>query len=218
MKRLIIIGEGQTEQEFCNDILSPYFASKDIYIQNPMIKKSNGGIVAWEYLKKEIEIYLKHDTSVYVTLLIDYYGLYEKFEYPGWYDSLTIVDKNERMTFLEKEMLDDIDQSYRNRFIPYIQVHEFEGLLFCNKEVFDESFDADEFLDYEFLDETINSFANPEMINNSKETAPSKRLEKIIAGYNKTVHGPLLTEEIGISNIMAKCPRFKFWIETLSKI
>ena len=35
MARIIIIGEGQTEQSFCNEILQPYFATKQIYIQNP---------------------------------------------------------------------------------------------------------------------------------------------------------------------------------------
>lgn len=37
MKRIIIIGEGQTEQSFCNDVLQPHFSSKGIYIQNPVM-------------------------------------------------------------------------------------------------------------------------------------------------------------------------------------
>jgi hypothetical protein len=55
MKRLIIIGEGQTEQAFCNDVLQDYFNTRDIYIQNPTIKKTKGGIVSWVDLKKQIE-------------------------------------------------------------------------------------------------------------------------------------------------------------------
>lgn len=39
MKRLIIICEGQTEQEFCNDVLQPHFNQLGIFIQNPTIKK-----------------------------------------------------------------------------------------------------------------------------------------------------------------------------------
>ena len=46
MKRIIIINEGPTEQEFCKDVLYPYFSAKDIYIETPTIKSSHGGIVA----------------------------------------------------------------------------------------------------------------------------------------------------------------------------
>lgn len=57
MKRLIIICEGATEQAFCNDVLRDYFLTKDILIEAPTIKHSNGGIVAWDTLKKQI---IKH--------------------------------------------------------------------------------------------------------------------------------------------------------------
>jgi hypothetical protein len=50
MKRIIIINEGQTEQSFCNDVLQSYFNAKDIYIQNPVIKKMHGGIVNWQVI------------------------------------------------------------------------------------------------------------------------------------------------------------------------
>lgn len=52
MKQLIIIGEGQTEQAFCKDVLYNYFLRKDIIVHNPTIKKSRGGIVSWKVLKK----------------------------------------------------------------------------------------------------------------------------------------------------------------------
>jgi hypothetical protein len=40
MKRLIIICEGQTEVEFCKDVLFKHFISKGIILQTPLIKKS----------------------------------------------------------------------------------------------------------------------------------------------------------------------------------
>jgi hypothetical protein len=45
IKRVIIICEGVTEQQFCNDVLAPYFSKENIFISNPLIKKSGGGIV-----------------------------------------------------------------------------------------------------------------------------------------------------------------------------
>lgn len=133
MKRLIIIGEGQTEQAFCNDVLQPYFNSKGIIIQNPTIKKSKGGIVDWSEFKKQIETHLKQDASVHVTLLIDYYGIKEKHQFPKWKEFISIPDKTYRLTLLEKAMDDNLDPALQNRFIPYIQLHEFETLLFSEK-------------------------------------------------------------------------------------
>lgn len=217
MKRIIIIGEGQTEQAFCNDVLQPYFNQFDIYIENPTIKKTKGGIVSWKELRKQINMHLQQDREAYVTLLIDYYGIHENLQFSGWNQSLTIVNKNDRMDFLEDAMLNDIDESFRNRFIPYIQLHEFEGLLFSDLQIIADNFDADEFQDYNYLCETINSFNNPEMINDGKETAPSKRLNRIIKGYGKTVMGPLIASEIGLTRIREKCPRFNAWINILSQ-
>ena len=218
MKRIIIIGEGQTEQAFCKDILQPYFNKHDIYIQNPTIKKSKGGIVSWLELKKQITNHLIQDKTAKVTLLIDYYGLTQRLAFPKWEEAKQIVNPGERMSFLEKAMLEDLEEKYSNRFIAYIQVHEFEGLLFSDIKAFDANFDKHEFADYEYLKETINSFDNPEDINDSPDTAPSKRLARIIKAYQKTVWGPLLADEIGLEKIRSKCPRFNSWVEKLSKI
>jgi hypothetical protein len=84
MKRIIIIGEGQTEQEFCNQVLKPFFIVNDISIENPTIKESHGGIVKWKVLKKQIENHLKQDNEAFVSLLIDYYGIYSKYDFPKW--------------------------------------------------------------------------------------------------------------------------------------
>lgn len=60
MKQLIIICEGQTEQEFCNKILQPYFIQKQVLVHAPLIKKSGGGIVRWSVLRKQIAMHLQH--------------------------------------------------------------------------------------------------------------------------------------------------------------
>lgn len=55
MKRVIIICEGETEREFCKNVLAPHLIHNNIFIQAPLIKRSMGGIVRWSILKKEIE-------------------------------------------------------------------------------------------------------------------------------------------------------------------
>ncbi|SDB85633.1 DUF4276 family protein [Williamwhitmania taraxaci] len=218
MKRIIIISEGQTEQSFCNDVLQPYFNDRGIFIQNPAIKKMGGGIVRWDALKFQVETHLLQDNTAFVTTLVDYYGMYANMDYPGWENAQKLVDKNQRMTFLEKAMQSDIRPDLQRRFMPYIQLHEFEGLLFSNIDVFDRSFERGEFLNYRYLEETIDKHPNPEMINDSRDTAPSKRLMKIIKGYDKVVYGSLLAGEIGLNRIRAKCPRFNEWVARLECI
>jgi hypothetical protein len=132
MSRIIIICEGETEQAFCQTMLRPYFSGKSLYVQSPLIKQTKGGITNWVNIRTQIENTLKQDGAAYVSLLIDYYGIYQKHNFPGWGESLTMADKNARITFLEQKMREDIDETLRYRFIPYMQLHEFEGLLFTH--------------------------------------------------------------------------------------
>jgi len=221
MKRLIIIGEGQTEQAFCQDLLQPHFFQKGIIIQNPTIKSTRGGIANWATIKKQIENHLL-ESDVRVTTLIDYYGIKEIHEFPGWIESNKIINKSERMKFLELAMQQDLSDQNRHRFIPYIQLHEFEALLFCDEDVFLNNFEESEILDKAYLKATLQ--VSPEDINEGRYSTPSKRMEKIIKGYKtennslKIFYGSLLTQEIGLSRIREKCPRFNTWINMLEQI
>jgi Domain of unknown function (DUF4276) len=215
MKRIIIVNEGDTEKEFCKDVLLPHFLALNILIEYPTIKKTGGGIVSWDTLKKQIETHLKQDSTAFVTTLIDYYGINSKLKFPKWEEAKVIININDRMNFLENAMKESIDDAIRYRFAPYIQLHEFEGLLFNNITVFDSQIDRNEFTNYEELVKTIEDYPNPELINDGKETAPSKRLMRLIKGYNKPVFGSILAEAIGLSRIRSKCPRFDNWITVL---
>ncbi|TAE38652.1 MAG: DUF4276 family protein [Sphingobacteriales bacterium] len=218
MKRVIIICEGETEKEFCTKIISPFFASKNIHIQSPLIKKTMGGMVKWSELKKQITLHLKNDKTAFVTTLIDYYGLYSKYQFPSWDESLNVVDKNFRMDFLETKMLEDIDEQFRYRYLPYIQLHEFEGLLFTEIYVFFEQIPTHELVGIEELKQTFIDFSNPEMINDKKETSPSNRLQRIIKGYNKVVYGNYLADAIGLEKIRNKSYRFNNWLNKIENL
>ena len=156
MKRLIIVCEGPTEQEFCLEVLGVELAKRDVYVEAPLIKHSHGGIVAWEIIKRQI---LKHlqEGDAFVSMLVDYYGIKDQFSFPGWEESKGIADKTERIHFLADKMAEDIPEQYRYRFIPYIQLHEFEGLLFSDVNAFLNSFDTSE-INYEALLEAAKDF------------------------------------------------------------
>lgn len=177
-----------------------------------------GGIVKWVELKHQIILHLKNDTNAIVTTLIDYYGLYRKYKFPEWDNAENEPDKNKRMEILEDGMKANIDDLLRPRFIPYIQLHEFEGLLFNDIEIFYEQIPADELIGIEELKKTFELYSNPEMINNNQNTSPSHRLKRIILGYNKIVYGNILAEAIGLNNIREKSPRFNKWLQNIEEI
>ncbi len=217
MKRVIIICEGETEREFCKNVLATHLIQSNIFIQAPLIKRSMGGIVRWSILKKEIETHLR-EANVIVSTFIDYYGLYQKYDFPSWSEGEKIVNKNARLDFLEVSMNEDILASLRHRYIPYLQLHEFEGLLFNDIQLFYDKVPKEELIGIEELKKTFADYDNPEMINNNRETAPSKRLKRIIKGYNKPLYGHYFAEAIGIDQIRAKSPRFNQWVEKIINI
>lgn len=216
MKRIIVICEGQTEEEFVRTTLQNYLgSSKNIYFSPVLIKKSNGGIVPWKYIKKQIEIHLKEDKEVFVTTLLDYYGIYGHHSFPAWEEAHKIVNKNERLNTLEKAMKDDIDSELKNRFIPFLLLHEFEAFIFSDKDELLKQIDSADIKNIKELDNIFSQFPNPENINDGVETSPSKRLLKIINGYDKIVYGNIIIEAIGIHKIRSKAARFDKWLNSL---
>lgn len=131
--------------------------------------------------------------------------------------SKAIVNKSERIRFLIEKLREDIPEEFQYGFLPYIQLHEFEGLLFSDGNAFRSVFSQGE-ADFEKLDNIITGFPNPEEINDSPETAPSKRLIEAIPGYNKVVYGNIIAEQIGLQTIRDKCPLFNEWITGLESV
>lgn len=168
---------------------------------------------AWDTLKKQIVRHLNEGNSI-VSLFVDYYRIRDSYHFPGWMESKSINNIYDRMHFLFEQMSLDIEENLRSRFIPYIQLHEFEGLLFSNIAVFQNNFTKQE-LDFQQLEDAINSVKTPEEINNGPATAPSERLKKAIKGYDKVVYGACLASDIGLNTIREKCILFNEWVMNL---
>ena len=216
MKRLTIVCEGPTESEFCMEILAPALLKWDIYVDAPLVKKSNGGIVPWPNIKRQIEMHL-HEGNAYVSMLVDYYGIKDSYKFPGWMESKTISSLSDRLQFLCDKMKDDIAPELSSRFIPYIQIHEFESLLFSDIVVFKDIFDKKE-MDYTILEDAIREFSNPEEINSRPTLAPSKRLINAVPGYDKVLFGNYIASETGLIKIMDRCLLFNQWVSALMSI
>jgi hypothetical protein len=63
-----------------------------------------------------------------------------------------------------------------------------------------------------------DDFTTPEEINDSPITAPSKRVESLVPGYEKPLLGVLAVLEIGLARIREECPHFDGWLKHLESL
>lgn len=212
MKRVYIVVEGQTEQEFVKSVISPYLQNFGILNVTPILIRTSrtgrGGMVSYSHLANTIKPLLMSEKSDYiVTTFIDFFRL--PHDMPQYGESMKKPNKIEQIKSLEESLNEAVND---RRFFSYIQLHEFEALLFSSNKGFEYYFSE------ELAEKTasiISSYDNPEDINTSPEGAPSKRLLAIKFDYNKVLEGNLIALEIGIKSILEKCLRFAGWINDI---
>lgn len=215
MTRINVFVEGQTEETFVRDTLAPYFVRQGIYLNAILAQTSRGhkgGIVSYGKVKHQITRLCQQDKKAWVTTLIDYYGLPTDFPMIGQGKSVN-EDIYSWIENLENAFDADIAQP---NFIANFLLHEFEALLFCDPEKF-----ADWLEEKKPIIELNNiklAFDSPESINNSPQTAPSKRILAAIPEYQKTLHGPLIAADIGLDTIRRQCPHFDGWLQRLEAL
>ena len=148
--------------------------------------------------------------------MIDLYALPEDFT--RFEEAQQKSDPSEKVACLETGLLNDIND---HRFMPYIQLHEFEALLLTDPTKFAGLFLEPEYKEnIEKLVAMTQGFDVPELINDGAETAPSKRIEKVIPRYEKVKAsaGILIAQEIGLEKIREKCPHFNEWLSKLESL
>lgn len=217
---VIAVVEGKTEQVFVESILAPYLGEKNIGIKATQLSKpgQKGGDVRFERAKKDLSLHLRQRKDTYITTFVDYYGIKE---WPGLDKvcSELTPDKIAEVINLatKKEVIRSFDnQQARKRFIPFISVHEFEALLFSDIQILSEEIETDE----EEIGALLKKFGDPESINNSPQTAPSKILDKWSKNgkFPKTTKGITIAGKIGIETMRKKCPIFNSWLQTFEDL
>ncbi len=216
MKRIIIVCEGETEQRFCNNLLNKHLVSFGKLVSGVLLSKTRGGIAKWIHIKHEVERHLKSDSTCIVSTFFDYYGIQNGHDFPRFEDLNIERDVYKRLQNLESAMKQDIDSLLNYRFIPYLQLHEFEALLFCDTSKFSILPNSSNIIPQ--LIQIEQEFPNPELINDAVETSPSKRILKLMPRYNKVLDGNMILEEIGLDNIRRSTTRFKAWLEALENL
>ncbi len=201
MIRLAISVEGETEEEFVKEVIAERLR---IYGVEPYPILLGGDVTLDRLASDMAELYWSFD---FVTSLVDFYGFRGKGS-----DTVEELERRIHTTVVAK-----INRSFdESRIFPYVQLHEFEGLLFSDVNAFTWLGVSDEILDA--LRNIRSRFITPEDINNSVDTAPSKRLESLMPRYHKRVDGPVVALEIGLDRIRAECPRFDKWVAHLESL
>lgn len=227
MAGLIIHVEGQTEETTVNEVLREHLLLKGFdYVAATLIgnpRKSRGGIVGWNSAKREILRNLKESSSRYVTTMVDYYGLPQTSDraWPGR-AAASSLPFTQKASTVESAMMDEIvaemggDSFYPNRFIPFVVMHEFEGLLFSDCAAFSSGIERP---DLEASFQAIrDQFESPEEIDDSPINAPSKRVERLVPGYEKPFFGALAIIEIGLERVRSECQHFNHWLERIEGV
>lgn len=213
MKRLMIVVEGKTEEEFVKEILKPYFYDLGFYnisaIKIQTRKGYKGGFVNYAHLKNDV-LKLLHEPNTLVTTFVDYFRVPTSL--PNFNECSKLSNVTNRIACLENSIKADI--GFEDRFIPYIQQHEFESLLFSRSQSFAAYYDMEI---VSSIEKIIEQYDNPEDINEKPSTSPSNRLLVFIPNFKKATDGILIALETGIEIILEKCPHFRTWIERLVK-
>ena len=206
MIRLAISVEGPTEEEFVKNFLAAHLRERGVE-PTPILLgsargRSAGGNVSAERLVWEMT-HLRHSFDA-VTSLVDFYGFRNK--------------GNRTVNELEEYLHQKLGHPWHpKKVIPYVQLHEFEGLFFSDVSVFAGLIEAPDG-SVKALQKIRSQFQTPEDINDNKDTAPSKRIKKVIPRYDKRVNAPFLATEIGLDKIRTECPRFNDWVTSLESL
>lgn len=218
MNRVRILVEGQTEETFVNDILSPHLNQMGVYPHAFLFRKK-GGSFAYQRARKEILNSLKEDTALVCTTMVDFYGMPR--DWPGRTESNSCGNYQGKAQTVEQALSEDIvaqmGASWNHRqFIPYVQMHEFEALLFADTSILAES--TGEVKVSAQLEHVLQLFSCPEEINDNYQNCPSRRIKQHIPNYVKTVDGIIAARKIGLPKIRQKCPRFNDWVTKLENL
>lgn len=228
MRRIEVLVEGETEQGFVEDVLQPHFIRQDVNIwailSGKQVKRT-GGIKPWRIAKEDILRSIRNKSCHTTTLMVDFYGMPE--DWPGRAAAGKLTGEA-KVRLVETEVLQAIQADMPggmapHAFIPYVQLHEFEALLFAGAPILAAKLSGlNPGGDRELLEKKIMQIAasveNPELINDNPSTSPSHRIRDLVAVYRKPLIGKTVTSETGLQVLRHRCPHFDGWLKSLEAL
>lgn len=225
MARLYVFAEGPTEQTFADTLLKPHLAEHGVYMNKPVLiahahkrqRTHRGGGRNFHAMQKDIVRFLKQDSAndAFFTTMIDLYALHRGF--PGAEEAG--IHRNEPYRWVG--MLEEswANETEDRRFIPHIQLHEYEAYLFTDISVL-ASYYEDRQRDIDRLKRSVGGLGSPELIDDGPESAPSKRIIACVPQYesDKLTVGVQAATRIGLPAIRDRCPHFSDWVAHLESL
>jgi hypothetical protein len=231
---VFVIVEGQTENAVLNKLLGAHLGAIGIDLHCPIVKlgAGRGGVrgLRCDDFCNQIQRHLRERRRPVVTTFFDYYGL-PTGQATGWgfvQTAKTDVDfRGLEVTVqtIENEIhrlaIEGVDfEGGESRFIPYVQLHEIEALFFAEPLKMAAVFE-NAALERRFAN-IVAECGGCETIDDSPQTAPSKRIEAAFPGYIKGrsdfAHGPRLAEKLTLTTVRQACPRFSNWVSRLESL
>jgi hypothetical protein len=220
MARLLIHVEGWTEVGFVNEVLRSHLKPHSVSARimgNARVREQRGGIRPWPQVMKGIANHLQEDRACFASTMVDYYGL--PGAWPGRSQSTSRRTAEEKARCVQDAMRNDLVAEMgggfnSRRFVPFVVMHEFEGLLFSDCAAFSRAIYRSDLEDK--LRDIRNEFTTPEEINDSPVKAPSKRIKALEPRYQKPLFGVRAAQEIGLARIQEECPHFRAWLTQLA--
>jgi hypothetical protein len=219
MVRVHVLVEGQTEETFAKRVLQPHLNLHEVFLSPRKIGKPGhrGGIGEYARAQRDIVTTLTQDTTAFCTTMFDYYGM------PCSWPEREAAKRRpfgEKPITVERAVLADIVAELGSgfdpgRFIPYVQMHEFEALLFSDPKVLA---DGLELPNHSQIQSIREQFGSPEEINDSEHTAPSKRIMALNRGYSKVTDGVLISQKMGLDVMRRECSHFNEWVRKLEAL
>ncbi len=174
-----------------------------------------GGILDFDKIKGDLYRLMREDGNVDArfTTMMDLYALPDEF--PGWAEARKKTLHRDRIAVLEMALHANFGD---RRFLPHIQLHEFETLLYCDLSELQRRI-ADNEKGFAMLARDVAALA-PEDINDGSMTAPSKRIIRYVPIYDrlKVRVGAPAAAAIGLPTLRSKCPHFDEWVGKLESL
>ena len=232
-RRVLAVVEGQTEFSVLNSTVAPHLGAKGVFLSAKVVGRPGhkGGVYrSFESVAKEILNLFKQEPKAVVTTFFDFYAMPE--DWPG----ATAAKAAKALGNGTEQVANIVETAWQQEivtattgfphaatFIPYVQMHELETLLFASPKQMADGF-LQPNLEGKFA-EIVRECGGCEEINDRPESAPSKRIEALYPGYRKgrdknkredrRPHAPVIAARIGVDAIRAACPHFHNWLELL---
>jgi hypothetical protein len=224
MREVIVLCEGKSEQLFCRTVVTPHLHEQGVDVRPRLGGKPgrtrHGGIAHWPVFKGELIKLAKERADRHVSVLVDYYGM--PLNWPGRREASS-KPVSERGSHVEEQLRADWPDEFADRFIPCVQLHEFESLLFVDPEVTALSI---AFATGVERPRVVGELArikrecggDVERIDDAPETTPSHLLRELIPGYIKVAWGVPAAGEIGIEALRNGCAWLNRWLRALEAL